>query len=111
MARKRLGRRTCWTMSSVDYINAAVKNIEETLKNKVWKLPKKAATPMLANYVPELDASPELEPDDIQYYQELIGMLRWATELGRVDVLHEVALLSQYQAAPRQGYIDQVFHI
>ena len=66
---------------------------------------------MLANYVLELNATPELESDDIQYYQELIGMLRWATELGRVDVLHEVALLSQYQAAPRQGHIEQVFHI
>ena len=41
----------------------------------------------------------------------MIGMLRWATELVRVDVLHEVSLLSQYQASPRQGHIEQVLHI
>ena len=38
-------------------------------------------------------------------------MLRWATELGQVYVLHEVSLLSQYQASPRQGHIEQVLHI
>ena len=38
-------------------------------------------------------------------------MLRWATELGQVDVLHEVSLLSQYQAAPRQGHLEQALHI
>ena len=41
----------------------------------------------------------------------MIGMLRWATELGRVDVLHEVSLLSQYQASPRQGHLEQALHI
>lgn len=34
------------------------------------------------------------------YYQELIDVLRWAIELGQVDILHEVSLLSAYQAAP-----------
>ena len=38
-------------------------------------------------------------------------MLRWATELGQVDVLHEVSLLSQYQASPRQGHMEQALHI
>ena len=38
-------------------------------------------------------------------------MLRWATELGQVDILHEVSLLSQYQESPRQGHIEQVLHI
>jgi len=38
-------------------------------------------------------------------------MLRWATELGRVDISHEVALLSQYQAFPREGYLKQLLNI
>ena len=41
----------------------------------------------------------------------MIGMLRWVTELGRVDVLHEVSLLYQYHASPMQGHIEQVMHI
>ena len=59
----------------------------------------------------ELDASEELDEEGIQYFQELIGILRWATEIGRVDILHEVSLLSQYQAAPREGHLVQALHI
>ena len=98
-------------MTSVDYINAAVKNIREALKDKKWKLPTKVTTPMTTDYSPELDISPEFSAQNVQYYQELIGMLRWATEIGRVDVLHEVAILSQYQASPREGHLEQLLHI
>ena len=38
-------------------------------------------------------------------------MLRWATEIGRVDVLHETSIMSQYQAIPREGHLKQVLHI
>ena len=101
----------CWTITSLDYINVAIKTIEEALKNRPWKLPTKVTTPMVTNYYPELDDSPELEQKDIQFYQEMMGMLRWATELGKVDVLHELSLLSQYQACPRQGHLEQALHI
>ena len=66
---------------------------------------------MMSAFVPELDGTPELEPDDHRFFQEMIGMLRWATELGRVDVLHKVSQLSQYQASPRQGHMEQALHI
>jgi hypothetical protein len=66
---------------------------------------------MTSAFVPELDGTLELEPDDHRFFQELIGILRWATEIGRVDILHEVSLLSQYQAAPRQGHMEQALHI
>ena len=66
---------------------------------------------MVSAFLPELDGTPELGPDDHKFFQEMIGMLRWATELGRVDVLHEVSLLSQYQASPRQGHLEQALHI
>ena len=41
----------------------------------------------------------------------MIGQLRWACELGRVDILLEVSLLSQYLASPRTGHLEQVIHI
>ena len=66
---------------------------------------------MHITYVPELDATKELGTDDIRFYQEMIGMLHWATELGRVDVLHEISILSQYQASPREGHLEQLIHI
>jgi hypothetical protein len=52
-----------------------------------------------------------LDADETQYFQELIGMLGWATELGRVDILFEVSILSQYQASPRADHLGQVMHI
>ena len=38
-------------------------------------------------------------------------MLQWATEIGRVDVLHEISLMSQYQTNPQEGHLEQVLHI
>ena len=38
-------------------------------------------------------------------------MLRWATELGRTDILHELLILSQYQAAQREGHMEEILHI
>jgi hypothetical protein len=66
---------------------------------------------MSSNYIPELDDTEELSSDEITMYQELIGILRWAIEIGRVDIATEVSLLSAYQAAPRQGHLEQVIRI
>ena len=64
-----------------------------------------------ADYRPELDSTALLEPDMISRYQHLIGILRWACDLGRLDILLEVALLRSFSAAPRQGHYDQVYNI
>ena len=62
-------------------------------------------------FVPELDDGRELEPRDIALCQEMIRMLRWATESGRVDVLHEISILSQHQASPRENHVKQLLRI
>ena len=77
----------CWTIGSVEYIQAAIAAVEEGLNTKRCKLPNKVSMPMVMSYFLELDGSPELEPNNLQFYQELIVMLRWATELGRVYIL------------------------
>ena len=66
-------------MYSVDYINVAVTNVEEGLANKERKLDLKATTPMNSTIAVKLDTSDELDEEGIQYFQELIGILRWAT--------------------------------
>ena len=38
-----------------------------------------AKTPMTQSFVPELDGTEELGPYGIQFFKEVIGMLRWAT--------------------------------
>jgi hypothetical protein len=100
LQKKKINGVDCWSTSSVDYVKAAVDTVEEGLRKKRLKLPTKVTTPMASAFVPELDGLPELQPKDIQYFQELIGMLRWATEIERVNILHKISILSQYQASP-----------
>jgi len=38
-------------------------------------------------------------------------MLRWAVEIGRVDIQIDVAIMSQYLAAPRTGHLEAVYDI
>jgi hypothetical protein len=42
---------------------------------------------------------------------QLIGILRWAVEIGRIDIFLEVSLLSQYQANPQFRYLEAIYHI
>ena len=41
----------------------------------------------------------------------MIGSLRWAVEIGRVDILLEVSNMSSQLALPREGHLEQVLHI
>jgi hypothetical protein len=103
----------CWSMSSQTYVKAAVKNIEERLKK--GDLPglklSKGLTPMSDKYQPEVDMSEELNAERTTYYQELIGILPWAVEIGRVDVLLEVSMMSSQLANPRIGHLKEVLNI
>ena len=106
-----VGDAECWTMSAEKYVMASVKNVEEGLAKRGLRLPSKCYTPLPSDYRPELETSPELKSDGIQTYQELIGVLRWAVELGRVDILLEVALMSTYMAMPREGHLQQLYRM
>ncbi|WP_288992974.1 polyprotein of Ty1/Copia retrotransposon [uncultured Marinobacter sp.] len=102
----------CWAFSSSQYVQAAVKNVEEYLSKRDdinWKLPTRAETPIQTSYRPELDVSPELQPIDAAYYMSLIGVLRWIVELGRVDICLECSMLSSHLALPREGHLYQLF--
>jgi hypothetical protein len=101
----------CWTMSPEKYVKAAVTNVEEELAKRGKRLPSKCVTPFSSGYAPWLEESPELNADGVQRYQELIGQLRWAIEIGRVDILLETSLLSSYLAMPRAGHLEQAYHI
>ena len=102
----------CWTQSADKYLAESVKNVEAQLAEKGNKLPSKGCVaPLQSNYRPELDTSAELGVEGLRYYQELIGILRWGVELGRLDILLEVSLMSAYLASPREGHLEQVIHI
>jgi hypothetical protein len=56
-----------------------------------------------------MDITPTLKGDDASYYQSQIGVLRWIFEIGRVDIIVEVSLLTS-KLLPREGHMAQVFH-
>ena len=89
-----------WCMASDKYVKAAIENVELELARVNQRLPSRCKTPMTVGYRPEHDVLAELTSVGAQRYQELIGVLRWAAELGRVDILLETAMLSTYMALP-----------
>jgi hypothetical protein len=100
-----------WAMSSRRYINESIRCLEIELQKSGQRLVGKPSTPMTPGYRPELDVSPLLEPDQASYFMSLIGILRWAVELGRIDIFIDVALLSSHMAQPRVGHMNEVLHI
>jgi hypothetical protein len=63
------------------------------------------------SYCPELEILPELNAEDVNYYQSVIGVLRWAVELGRVDITTEVSMLSSHLALPCDGHLVGTLHL
>ena len=101
-----------WAFSSTRYTKRAIEDVERNLSAQGGKkLATKASSPLAAGYRLELDQTPELSDSDLTYYQGLIGVLRWICELGRIDILLPVSLMSRYLVAARSGHFDQVFHI
>ena len=102
-----------WGMSSKSYVKNAIKVIEGLLieDDPDAKLKTTAKSPFPNGYKPELDVTLELNDVQTSRFLQLIGILRWAVELGRLDIFVEVSLLSQYQALPRQGHLEATYHI
>ena len=100
-----------WAFESSSYVKKAISDIERELEEADMRLMPNAKTPLASGYRPELDLSPELGSKQLNYYQGLIGILRWICELGRIDILMPVSMMSRYLVSARQGHLEQVFHI
>ena len=104
-----------WASSSDNYVKEATKVAFKRADLMGIKLDRKAKSPKnpFSNikYRPELDVSVQCTTNEHQFYQQLIGMARWAIELGRLDINVEISILSRYMAAPRTGHLAQLLHI
>lgn len=80
-------------------------NVENTLRKEGLALTAGRTTQHLypEKYRPEIDISEELSDDLVNRYQQYIGMLRWAIELGRIDIHVKVSKLSSFSCNPRFG--------
>ena len=61
--------------------------------------------PFSSNYRIDLDVTEEFGTEFLSLYLQLVGVLRWAIELGRIDIFHETLLMSQYQDNRRIGHL------
>lgn len=103
--------RSAWAMSAREYLKAAIDTLETNLTRRDLKLRGGTKCPLPSGYKPELDVTDPLSEQESTEYQQLIGILRWACELGRIDILLEVSLMSSYNAYPREGHLEAVYHI
>jgi hypothetical protein len=102
-----------WGMSSRKCVQSAVQNVQEYLAVLPGdqKFMKKASDQFAGGNKPELDESPELDPIRANFYQSQIGILRWCVELGCIEIITEVSMLSTYLCMPREGHLEDVFHV
>ena len=101
----------CWSASSSQYVQNAVKNVDDYRYKHGLAPLQKSKAPWPTNYRPETDVTPELEPQQASYYQSLIGILRWIVELGRVDINMEVSAMASMMALPREGHLKVLFQM
>lgn len=100
-----------WTMSSEEYLKNQIKELEKWLHKHGMKLKTRAPSILPSNYKPELDNTELCDYELMQVYQQKIGVLRWAVELGQINITGEVSMLAAYSVAPRIGHFNAMLHI
>ena len=98
-------------MGSQTYVRESIRNVETHLERKGLALKQKVTTVLPNNYAPELDVSTVCDDEEVSQYHQRIGVLRWAVELGRIDICTEVSMMAAHCAMPRKGHLEAVWHI
>ena len=83
-----------WSISPSRYVQEAVRNCQKNLKKSLsdeYELIANAPNPFPLGYEPCMYVSPLLSPDEASYFQNIIGVMRWMVELGRIDIAVEVS--------------------
>jgi hypothetical protein len=102
-----------WSTSPRTYVKNSISVIERLLKEDGdgYVLKSNAHNPFPTGYKPEVDVTDELNQMLASRFMQLIGILRRAVKIGRIDIYLETSLLSQYQANPRFGHLEAAYHI
>jgi hypothetical protein len=105
--------REVWSTSPRTYVKNSILVVERLLEEAGdgYVLKANARNPFPTGYKPEIDITDELDQTMASRFMQLIGILRWAVEIGRIDIYLETSLLSQYQANPRFGHLEAAYHI
>ena len=86
-------------MHSKYYVTGSIANVEDMLQRDGARplqiFGKKAGVrPHPVEYKPDIDVSKERSANLIHRYIQLIGVLRWAIDLERIDISTECSVLS-----------------
>ena len=68
------------------------------------RLHQKAENPFKKGCDPELDTSPKLDSNASSFYLTYFGIPRWMIELGRIDIITKMSLLSTHVTFPRDRH-------
>ena len=66
---------------------------------------------MATTYHPSEYVTKEMNAEGLQVYQELIGIIICSVEIGRIDILLEVSLISPQLSLPRVGHLQAVYRV
>ena len=107
-------RKYAWSIQCDCCVVVAVQMIkyflsEDNRELNIGKRPQKG--PLSHEYNPELDVMGECDAKHMYRFQKMVGILRWAVELGRIDIQIEVTLLLQYQALPQEVHLEALYLI
>ena len=103
-----------WTISLSKYVEAAVRNFKQFLRNNFnnkYKLMCHTPNPFPLGYEPGTNISPLLPPDEASYFQTIVGVMQWMIEFGGINIATKVSLLSSFLAMPCQGHLLNALHI
>ena len=99
-----------WSLGSEKYVKNVVRQGKEWLAKTGQTLKSKVTSVLPSGYRPELDVSDECGEEDVSFFHSQIGILRWAVELGRIDITIEVSMLASLLVSPRVGHLHAIMH-
>ena len=105
----------CWAMSADSHVKKALEVVQNRMRecSVMFKHSNKTAENPFSSqsYKPELDITELCNEEQVQFFQSLVGIMRWLCEIGRIDILTETSLLSTYLSCPRVGHLHQALHV
>ena len=59
----------------------------------------------------ECDQSPLLNATEHRQFQQLVGILNWIMQIGRVDIAYATISLARFVAAPRRTHLQHALYV
>ena len=94
-----------WYMYQEKYVRDSVENTDQNIMKYNQHLPTRCKTPTMTVYCIETDTQPNIKAEGMIHCQEMVGVIRWVVELGRVDIILETEIMSTYLALPHRVHL------